>query len=150
MSFTIDRLGHLGDGVAQGPEGAVFAAGVLPGEEVEGRLDGQRLTDIRILTPSPLRVTAPCRHARACGGCLMQHAADDFVAEWKIGIVRGALAGQGLDAPIRPIVTSPPRSRRRATLAGRRTQGRRADRLSCPRVGHADPGARLPALCIPR
>jgi 23S rRNA (uracil1939-C5)-methyltransferase len=53
----------------------------------------------------------------------MQHAADPFVAQWKLDIVRGALAGQGLDAPFRPIATSPPRSRRRATLAARRTKG---------------------------
>ena len=53
----------------------------------------------------------------------MQHARDGFVADWKQGIVRGALAGQGLEAPMRPILTSPPRSRRRATLAARRTKG---------------------------
>ncbi len=123
MSWTIDRLGHLGDGVAQGETGPVFASGVLPGEVVEGRLDGSRLTAIRILTPSHLRVKPPCAHARTCGGCLMQHGADAFVADWKTDIVRGALAGQGLAAEIRPIQTSPPRSRRRATLAGRRTRG---------------------------
>lgn len=33
------------------------------------------------------------------------------------------MAGQGLSAPFRPILTSPPRSRRRATLAGRKTKG---------------------------
>jgi 23S rRNA (uracil1939-C5)-methyltransferase len=37
--------------------------------------------------------------------------------------VRGALAGQGLEAPFRPGHVSPPRSRRRATLAGRKTKG---------------------------
>jgi 23S rRNA (uracil1939-C5)-methyltransferase len=34
-----------------------------------------------------------------------------------------ALAAQGWAGAVRPIVTSPPRSRRRATLAGRRTKG---------------------------
>ncbi len=53
----------------------------------------------------------------------MQHASDPFVAAWKQGIVEGALSGQGLTAPLRPILTSPPRSRRRATFAGRRTKG---------------------------
>lgn len=123
MTYTIDRLGHLGDGVAQGPDGPVFASGVLPGEIIDATLQGTRLTDIRIVTPSPLRVKPPCAHARACGGCLMQHASDAFVADWKTGIIAGALAGQGLTAPLRPILTSPPRSRRRATLAGRKTKG---------------------------
>lgn len=119
MTFTIMRLGHLGDGVAEGP---VYATQVLPGEVVDGTLTGDRLTDIRIVTPSVHRVRPPCAHARTCGGCLMQHAGDAFVADWKLGIVKGALAGQGLDAPFRPVVTSPPRSRRRATLTARRTK----------------------------
>ena len=119
----IDRLGHLGDGIAAGSEGVVFVPGMLPGEAVEGVLDGDRLTEIRILTPSPDRVKPPCAHARTCGGCLMQHASDAFVAQWKEGIVRGALAGQGLSATFLPTVTSPPKSRRRATIAARRTKG---------------------------
>lgn len=123
MILTIERLGHRGDGIGQGPDGPVFAAGPLPGEVVEGTLQGDRLTGIRILTPSPDRIRPPCPHARGCGGCLMQHAADPLVAAWKTEIVRGALAGQGLAAPVRPILTSPPRTRRRATFAGRRTRG---------------------------
>ncbi|MFN5826097.1 MAG: class I SAM-dependent RNA methyltransferase, partial [Rhodobacterales bacterium] len=123
MILTIDRLGHRGDGIAQGPEGQVLVPQVLPGEVVEGDPAGDRLVNIRILTPSAQRIRPPCRHARTCGGCLMQHASDPLVADWKQGIVKGALAGQGLDAPLRPINTSPPRSRRRATLAARRTRG---------------------------
>jgi 23S rRNA (uracil1939-C5)-methyltransferase len=120
--LTIDRLGHLGDGVAQGPEGAVFVPQMLPGEVVEGDLQGDHLVNARILTPSTARIRPPCAHARTCGGCLMQHAADAFVADWKLNIVQGALAGQGIQALFRPIQTSPPRSRRRATLAARRTK----------------------------
>ena len=123
MTLTIARLGHLGDGIIQGPEGAIYAPQTLPGEEVEGTVTGDTLTDLRIVTPSAARVRPPCVHARTCGGCLMQHASDDFVAAWKTGIVRGALEGQGLSAEIRPIITSPARSRRRATLAARRTKG---------------------------
>ncbi len=123
MTFTIARLGHLGDGVIQGADGPLFAPQTLPGEEIDGAVKGDTLTDIRIITPSPFRVKPPCVHARTCGGCLMQHASDGFVADWKTAIVRGALAGQGLEAEIRPIITSPPRSRRRATLAARRTKG---------------------------
>ena len=123
MILTIDRLGHRGDGIAQGPGGPVFVPQTLPGEVVEGDIAGDQLLNTRILTPSANRIRPPCSHARTCGGCLMQHAADPFVADWKLGIVKGALAGQGLDAPLRPIETSPPRSRRRATLAARRTKG---------------------------
>lgn len=123
MILTIDRLGHHGDGIAQGPSGPVFVPNTLPGEVVEGDLQGDRLAGLRILTPVAERVRPPCAHARSCGGCRMQHASDDLVARWKESIIAGALAGQGLSAPIRPIRTSPPRSRRRATLAARRTKG---------------------------
>ena len=123
MILTIERLGHRGDGIAQGPGGPVFVPQTLPGEVVEGDIAGDQLLNTRILTPSANRIRPPCSHARTCGGCLMQHAADPFVADWKLGIGNGALAGQGLDAPRRPIETSPPRSRRRATLAARRTKG---------------------------
>ncbi|MGL4237467.1 class I SAM-dependent RNA methyltransferase [Tabrizicola sp.] len=123
MKLTIDRLGHLGDGVAQTPEGAIFVLGTLPGEEVEGTLTGDRLSDPKIVTPSTSRVKPPCRHARACGGCQLQHAADPFVAQWKEDVVRTALAAQGLTAQFRPLVTSPAKSRRRATLSARRTKG---------------------------
>ena len=123
MILTIDRLGHLGDGVAQGPDGAVFVPQMLPGEVVEGDLQDGKLLNPRIVTPSVNRVRPPCVHARSCGGCLMQHSADPFVADWKLGIVKGALDGQGLSTLFRPIMTSPPRSRRRATLSARRTKG---------------------------
>ena len=122
MILTIERLGHLGDGIVQGPEGPVFVARTLPGEVVEGDLQGDRLQNARILTPSAARVAPPCRHARTCGGCQMQHVADAAVADWKQGIIAGALAGQGLAAELRPMLTSPSGSRRRATLSGRRTK----------------------------
>lgn len=123
MKISIERLGHLGDGIAMGEAGPIYAPGFLPGEVVEGDLVKDTLTGGKIVTPSPDRVKPPCAHARSCGGCLMQHAADGFVATWKEGIVRGALAGQGLEAPFRPMATSPARSRRRATLTGRKTKG---------------------------
>lgn len=119
MIVTIDRLGHLGHGIAPGP---IYVPGTLPGEVVEGTLEGDRLLDPKIVTPSPDRVKPPCRHARACGGCQLQHASDSFVAQWKQQVVETALAGQGLTASFLPLMTSPPSSRRRATLSARRTK----------------------------
>jgi len=40
MEITIERLGHLGDGLAAGP---IFADRALPGEVVSGDLVGDRL-----------------------------------------------------------------------------------------------------------
>lgn len=116
---TIERLGHLGDGIAPGP---FHVPRTLPGEVVSGVADGARLSDTRIETPSPVRVQPPCRHFRSCGGCALQHASDGFVAGWKQDVVRAALDAQGLHGGMRPIATSPPGSRRRATFAARRTK----------------------------
>lgn len=117
--YVIARLGHLGDGIAEGP---VYVPGALPGEVVTGRIEGDRLADMRIVTPSPERVTPPCRHFRACGGCQMQHLHDEALARWKTETVMAALRAQGLAAELRPIAVSPPGTRRRATLAARRTK----------------------------
>ena len=123
MIVTIDRLGHLGHGIARMPDsGPIYVPGTLPGEVVEGTLDGDILLDPKIVTPSASRVKPPCRHARACGGCQLQHASGAFVAQWKQQVVETALAGQGLAADFLPLVTSPARSRRRATLSARRTK----------------------------
>jgi len=117
--LTIHRLGHQGDGIAPGP---VFVPLTLPGEVVAGLVAGDRMDAPRIVTPSAIRVRPPCTHFKSCGGCALMHAADPFVAEWKAEVIATALAAHGLTAPIRPTATSPPRSRRRATLAGRRTK----------------------------
>ena len=116
---TIERLGHQGDGIAPGP---VFVPGTLPGEVVEGEIEKGVMAAPRILTPSDQRVKAPCRHAKSCGGCQLQHAHDDFVAEWKVGVVRHALSAHALEAPFLPIATSSTQSRRRAAFSARRTK----------------------------
>lgn len=151
-TLTIARLGHHGDGIADGP---VFVPLSLPGETVEGTIDGDRMAEPRILRPSAERVAAPCAHFRSCGGCALQHGSDRFVAEWKTEVIRTALAAHGIDAPLRTIATSPPRSRRRAVLAGRRTKkgaligfhARRSDTI----VGLRDCHVLAPALvaCLP-
>ena len=119
MTITIERLGHQGDGIATGP---VFVPMTLPGEVVEGDSENGRIAAPKIITPSPDRVSPPCRHFKSCGGCALQHASDAFVQNWKADVVRVALAAHGLDVPINPARTSPAKSRRRASLSGRRTK----------------------------
>lgn len=118
-NHVITRLGHHGDGIAEGP---LFVPRALPGEVVSGIVDGQRLTELRIEEPVAERVRAPCRHYASCGGCQVQHASDDFVATWKQDQLRTALAAQGLETEQRPVATSPAGTRRRAALSVRRTK----------------------------
>ncbi|MCC5992804.1 MAG: class I SAM-dependent RNA methyltransferase [Rhodobacteraceae bacterium] len=115
--ITITRLGHHGDGIADGP---VYAPRTLPGEVVEGTITGTRMDAPRILTPSAERIKPPCPHYKSCGGCALQHAREDFVTDWKQGVIRQALAAQGLLATFRLPHISPTHSRRRATFTGRR------------------------------
>ena len=119
MELTIERLGHLGDGVAAGP---IFVDRALPGEVVSGDLLGDRLQDIRIVTPSEHRITPQCSAFKRCGGCALHHAHPDFVGQWKQEVVVRALAAQGITATIQALHTSPENSRRRAKLTGRRTK----------------------------
>lgn len=118
-THQVERLGHLGDGIAEGP---VYVPGALPGEVVTGHVSAGRLLDLRIVTPSPDRITPPCRHARSCGGCQLQHASDAFVAAWKRDVVLTALAAQGLQGEVSLPLTSPAQSRRRAVFSVRRTK----------------------------
>ncbi|VAV96664.1 23S rRNA (uracil(1939)-C(5))-methyltransferase [hydrothermal vent metagenome] len=117
--YTINRLGHLGDGITDGP---LYVPQTLPGEVITGTPEGEALRDVKIITPSADRVSPPCRHFRTCGGCLMQHASDGFLARWKGDIAKAALAAHGITVDFLPIAISPPRSRRRATFAARRSK----------------------------
>jgi 23S rRNA (uracil1939-C5)-methyltransferase len=117
--FEVVRLGHKGDGITGD---GVFVPNALPGEIVEGDAENDRVIHGRIITSSPARVTPACRHYKACGGCALQHASDEFVADWKREIVATALKNHGILAGLETIHTSPSRSRRRAVFHGRRTK----------------------------
>jgi 23S rRNA (uracil1939-C5)-methyltransferase len=78
----VAALAHDGRGVARIDGKAVFVAGALPGERVEveitrrrRHLDEARL--VAILDASPDRVEPRCAHFGVCGGCSLQHLADD-------------------------------------------------------------------------
>ncbi|AUH32622.1 class I SAM-dependent RNA methyltransferase [Paracoccus tegillarcae] len=122
-TWTIQRLGRRGDGVAVAEDGQkALAALTLPGEVIAGEALEGRIATPRILTPSADRVRPICGHYRACGGCSLMHASDGFTTDWKRQVVETALHAQGLDAPIEGVHVSPPRSRRRAVFSGRRTK----------------------------
>ncbi len=74
----IESFSHDGRGVARIDGKATFIEGALPGETVRFRYlsrhknyDSGRL--VEVVTPSPDRVTPPCPHFGACGGCSLQY-----------------------------------------------------------------------------
>ena len=117
--FEITHLGHQGDGVSAGQ---IYAPLTVPGDVVTGRLEGDRLLDVKIERPSDLRVKPVCRHFKSCGGCALQHVSDAFVSDWKASVVADTLKSAGLETEIRGMLTSPAASRRLATFAARRTK----------------------------
>lgn len=120
VESVIESLGAQGDGVTS--EG-LFVSFALPGERVRVIPSGHRGRLESLVSRAPERAEPPCQHFGVCGGCALQHATDRMVADWKRDLVRRALASRGIEGvQIRPTVTSPPNSRRRATFAGRRTR----------------------------
>ena len=123
---TVERLGGRGDGVAQLDGQPVFVPLTLPGERLSVRLTGERAGGIRaemveLLEAAPERVAAPCRHFGPCGGCALQHLEAGRYGAWKQALVGEALAQRGLpDNVVAPLVSIPPGSRRRASMAALR------------------------------
>jgi 23S rRNA (uracil1939-C5)-methyltransferase len=120
-AVEIKRLGALGDGVAETPDGPLFVPRALPGERWE--IDGG---EARPLTFAPDRVAPPCPHFGSCGGCAVQHMSDALYARWKEDVVVEAFRHRGLDAKVGPLRRVKPQSRRRAVL-GAATTGPRVN-----------------------
>ena len=117
--LVIDRLGHRGDGVVLQPVGKpLFVPCALAGETVDVDLQGGTARLNRVVTPSPDRIDAACRHFGTCGGCLLQHVAPAPYADFKRRLVIDALADRGLTPEVGETHLVPPHSRRRATFAG--------------------------------
>ena len=83
FQIQILDLSHDGRGVARREDGkAVFVAGALPGETVlaEPTARSRRFDEARtleVLAASPERVPPRCPHFGTCGGCVLQHLAED-------------------------------------------------------------------------
>lgn len=122
MELCIKKLSIKGDGVIEVSDGSIYAPFTLPNELVAGDIQDGQLVNTRIIKPSDARVKAPCTHFRQCGGCTLQHASDDFVSDWKAEIINNALGIHGIQTNILPTITSPARTRKRATFTGRKTK----------------------------
>ncbi|MES2338627.1 MAG: class I SAM-dependent RNA methyltransferase [Pseudomonadota bacterium] len=115
------RIAALGDGVTAAGKHVPLSA---PGDLL--RIDGS-------VEPGPHRQKPPCRHFPVCGGCQLQQIDDASYSGFVRDRVVGALEGQGLSAPVRDAIVSPPRTRRRATL--------HAERRGKMRLGFAEGGS---------
>lgn len=121
QELTINAVGAQGDGLSRLGDGKpAFVPLTLPGETVLARMEGARGEVAEILTASAERVTPPCRHFGACGGCALQHWADEPYRAWKVEQIRIQLSMEGLETEILPAFAAPPASRRRVALHARK------------------------------
>jgi 23S rRNA (uracil1939-C5)-methyltransferase len=121
--LTIDRMGHRGDGIAEGPGGPIYVPGALPGETVEiaevpGHPDRRRL--VHVAAASAERIAPICPHFGVCGGCAVQHWDAAPYRAWKRDLLVTALRQAGLDVPVGDLIDAHGEGRRRAVLHARR------------------------------
>jgi 23S rRNA (uracil1939-C5)-methyltransferase len=111
LELRIESLAYGGNGVARHDGFVVFVRGALPGDAVRARVTKVKrgfaegvVTDL--ITRSASRVSAPCRHFGACGGCRFQDLAYDAQVAEKERQVRDALVriGRFREPPLEPIV----------------------------------------------
>ncbi|WP_417708500.1 class I SAM-dependent RNA methyltransferase [Roseibium aggregatum] len=123
--IEITTLGHRGDGVAETETGPVYVAEALPGETVRANVVDGRAQNPVIITKSPDRIEPVCRHYHACGGCSVQHLAEDPYLAWKRGLVEKSLRDRGIETDVSSTIAATAGGRRRAVLtatrAGRHT-----------------------------
>ncbi|MBU2580745.1 MAG: methyltransferase domain-containing protein [Alphaproteobacteria bacterium] len=131
-TLTIERLGALGDGVAETGDGAVFVPFALPGETVEAVVEGDRGRLIRVVDAAASRVAPLCKHfgpvaaaeksaGVGCGGCALQHLGQAAYRAWKSALITQALAARGIQCDLAPMISVGLGDRRRAVLTARRS-----------------------------
>jgi tRNA/tmRNA/rRNA uracil-C5-methylase (TrmA/RlmC/RlmD family) len=80
FTVTIEKVAHGGHFIARYKGAVIFVRNAIPGEEAEIEITGtgssfNRADVVRVVNPSPDRVSAPCQfaHRAGCGGCDFQH-----------------------------------------------------------------------------
>jgi 23S rRNA (uracil1939-C5)-methyltransferase len=151
--LAIDRLGHRGDGIAdgaQGDGGPIYIAGALPGETVEvesvpGHPDRRHLLNVD--QPSTERIAPICPHFGVCGGCALQHFETAAYRAWKRGLVAEALRQAGIETTVGELIDAHGAGRRRAVFHARRGSHDVLEvGFSAARAHHVIPIDRCPIL----
>ncbi|MEX0587942.1 MAG: 23S rRNA (uracil(1939)-C(5))-methyltransferase RlmD, partial [Cyanobium sp.] len=113
VDVSITGLSHDGQGVARLNDRVMFVSGALPGEQVRVRLTHRArrhwLAELqRVLVTSPERRKPPCILAEHCGGCSVQHLADQGQQHWKHQKVVDAIRRIAhLDTVVAPLLVAP-------------------------------------------
>ncbi len=116
-TLDIVAMGAQGDGVSAD---GMFAPLSLPGERILATIEHGRAETIERLRCSDARIEPPCRYFGDCGGCALQHWANEPYLDWKSQQIAQALARVGIETKILPPYAARPGTRRRLALHARR------------------------------
>jgi 23S rRNA (uracil1939-C5)-methyltransferase len=119
-ALIISRMGARGDGRVAGSPDALHLPFVLPGEEVVARMAAGEPKLLSIERASPDRIVPVCCYFGTCGGCKLQHWRHEPYLAWKRELVAEALAAEGIEASVAPIIDAHGAGRRRAIFHARR------------------------------
>lgn len=128
----IDAVTHDGRGIADVRGKKVFVGGALQGEQVtflrrKTRRNYDEAELLEIHTASPQRIDARCAAYGRCGGCALQHVADDQQRAIKFQTLQDNLQRIGGVVPERwlePLYAGSWNYRRRARLAVKQVPGK--------------------------
>ncbi len=131
--LTIKSIGSRGEGVSnlsteinyKESNYNFFVPFTLPNEIVIVKptlstTEGVRADLVEIKSASPNRIDPKCNHFFQCGGCLLQHWNFEDYSSWKTDKVSLPILKISPTTTIKPIITSPTKSRRHAKLKAKR------------------------------
>jgi 23S rRNA (uracil1939-C5)-methyltransferase len=114
LEFEISDLAFGGKGIAKIDGLAVFVDQTVPGDRILARITKKKQNFaearmIRLLTPSPIRITPPCSYCGHCGGCKWQFLPYETQLVYKRRHVAESLAHIGLiqEVPVHDTIPSP-------------------------------------------
>lgn len=88
VEIQIHSLSHDGRGIGIAHDKTTFVSGALPNERVKCKIIKKHsryleAETIEIITPAAERITPACQHFSICGGCSLQHMANDAQLQFK-------------------------------------------------------------------
>ena len=113
MKVKIERLDHLGNGIAFVDGKVTFVSKTIPGDEVEIKLikknkNYNKAEVINILKKSENRMQAFCPYYEKCGGCHLQNLSYEKTLEFKKDRVKNILNRVGINQDIKVIKNQSP------------------------------------------
>jgi 23S rRNA (uracil1939-C5)-methyltransferase len=117
IQIQIEKMANRGKGLARYNEQVVFVPFSAPGDTLDVKIGkvSKNFVDaeiIEIVTPSAMRIQAPCPYYTQCGGCHFQHIQYPMQVEIKDGLVKEtllrALGSTSLGQWLKPIASPHP------------------------------------------